>query len=252
MAGPDEYPAVSTKVENLEDAMARLKEIYRDDYLADSVLGVEGNLPDLIAFYDNRKLYEQLHFSEWFALYDYGKNGYVRINKELLEPPVNAEVRGSINHLELSVRHLADHQASIFSEISDMLPFYRGEVRAFWDINRLREGDVYASPAFFSTTEEMDVAESFISSEMDALGADKVNVIYTVKDISPYSGASLSDVMSDGETEFLFLPNVRFAIEKIEYRAEEKLFEIDLVQIPISRQEFSVRLTDLVREGALL
>lgn len=244
-------PPVSTKVKDIDDGIERLRKIYREDYLQESAAGYEEDLPDLIKYFNENGLYEDFHLSEVFSIYDYGKSGYVRINRELLNPPVSAEIRESANHLELSVRYLSENQANnadIFSEIQDMLPFYRGEVRDFAEIHNLRMGDTYSSRGFMSTSEQQDVAESFIASNLDQLPPDKVNVVYHIQDISKYSGARISDVMPDEEFEFLLLPNTEFKINDIRHDPDNRLFEISLTPTPISQEEFSARLADLVME----
>lgn len=245
---PAHYP-VSTKIESREDALRRLRETFDENTISSSAAGPEGDLDELISAYNEKELFDAYHFSEIFSAYDYGKEGYVHINQGLLHPPADAAVKSRAEQLELSIRYISDSQAGIpekFAEIEDMLPFYRGEVRDLTEISAFRVGDDYSTRAFFSTTAEMDVAESFLASDISTLPADKVNVIYNIKKISPYSGAQMEDVMIDGESEFVFLPNVKFEITEIQHDAESRLFQIDLAQHPVSSEEFTTRLTDLV------
>lgn len=98
-------------------------------------------------------------------------------------------------------------------------------------------GDIFSSPIFFSTSDDQDIAESFLGDK-EALGQGEINVLYTIDKITPYSGAHLSEIMDDRENEFLFLHDIKFIIKEKEFNEEGSTLNVTMSQLHISKNTF--------------
>lgn len=238
---------ISGVIDNKEKITLELKNIYSEAYLNKSIAGPCEDMDELINTFNKEKLYEKFHFIDLFSIYDYGKDGYVEINKTLLALPPDAPRPPHIDQLALTLHHLAMKQADDDESFSNAVPLFRGEVRKNEYFHSIEEGDVFSSPQFLSTSDDQDVAESFLGDK-DALKQGEINVLYTIEKITPYSGVFLSEIMNDKENEFLFLPDIKFIITEKEYNQEESTLNVTMRQLPISKHVFFEQLNTLIKK----
>ncbi|MCW2488004.1 hypothetical protein J5069_19060 [Candidatus Symbiopectobacterium sp. NZEC127] len=239
---------ISGAIDDKEQVILQLKNIYSEEYLNKSIAGPDEDMDELIDSFNKQKLYVKFHFIDLFSIYDYGKDGYVDINKTLLALPPGALRPPHIAQLALTLHHLAMKQANDDEYFSNAVPLFRGEVRKSEDFEDIEEGDIFSSPIFFSTSDDQDVAESFLGDK-DALEQGEINVLYTIEKITPYSGAHLSDIMDDRENEFLFLPNIKFIITEKEFNEEDSTLNVTMSQLPISKNVFFEQLNTLIKQA---
>ncbi len=228
---------ISDVINDKQQVILQLKDIYSEAYLNKSIAGPCEDMDELINTFNKEKLYEKFHFIDLFSIYDYGKDGYVEINKTLLALPPGAPRPPHIDQLALTLHHLAMKQADDDESFSNAVPLFRGEVRKSEYFHNIEEGDVFSSPQFLSTSDDQDVAESFLGDK-DALKQGEINVLYTIEEITPYSGVFLSEIINDNENEFLFLPDIKFIITEKEYNQEESTLNVTMRQLPISKHVF--------------
>lgn len=241
---------ISGAINDKQQAILQLKDTYSEAYLNKSIAGPDEDMDELIDAFNKQKLYVKFHFIDLFSIYDYGKDGYVDINKTLLSLPAGAPRPPHIAQLALTLHHLAMKQANDDEYFSNAVPLFRGEVRKSEDFYDLDEGDIFSSPIFFSTSDDQDVAESFLGDK-EALRQGEINVLYTIDKITPYSGACLSEIINDRENEFLFLPDIKFIITEIQYNEEDSLLNVTMSQLPISKNTFFDRLNTLIKQTVL-
>ena len=230
-----------------EQAISKLKEVYTEDYLNASIAGPSENIDELINLFNKINFHEHYDFIDIFSIYDYGKESYIKTNKTLLDiepaPPRPPQVK----QLEISVRHLAMIQANDNESFSSAIPLFRGEVRKNDDFQNIAEGDIFSSPIFLSTTDDQEIADSFLSPK-EMLKKGEINVFYTIEKITPYSGAFVSEIMGDEESEFLFLPKTKFVITKKEYNEEARSLHLTLRQLKIDKDDFFTQLNALIQK----
>ncbi len=240
---------ISGMINDKEQVILQLKDIYSEAYLNKSIAGPDEDMDELIDSFNEQKLYMNFHFIDLFSIYDYGKDGYVNINKTLLALPPGALRPPHIVQLALTLHHLAMKQANDTEYFSNAVPLFRGEVRKSEDFEDIEEGDTFSSPIFFSTSDTQDFAESFLGDKK-ALREGEINVLYTIEKITPYSGAHLSEIMDDKESEFLFLPDIKFIITGKEYNEEDRTLNVTMSQLPISKNTFFDQLNTLIKQAA--
>ncbi|QZN95573.1 hypothetical protein [Symbiopectobacterium purcellii] len=238
---------ISGAINDKEQVILQLKDIYSEEYLNKSIAGPDEDMDELIDSFNKQKLYEKFHFIDLFSIYDYGKDGYVNINKTLLALPPGALRPPHIIQLALTLHHLAMKQANDTEYFSNAVPLFRGEVRKSECFENIEEGDTFSSPIFFSTSDDQEVAESFLG-DREALREGEINVLYTIEKITPYSGAHLSDIMDDRENEFLFLPDIKFIITEKEFNDEDSTLNVTMSQLPISKNIFFDQLNTLIKQ----
>lgn len=112
----------------------------------------------------------------------------------------------------------------------------------------MEEGNIFSSPILFSTSDDQEIAESFLGDK-EALAQGEINVLYTIEKITPYSGAHLSEIMDDKENEFLFLPDIKFLITDKEYNEEDSTLNVTMRQLPISKNIFFDKLNTLIKQA---
>lgn len=242
---------ISGMINDKEQVILQLKDVYSEEYINKSVAGPDEDMDELIDSFNKQKLYMNFHFIDLFSIYDYGKDGYVNINKTLLALPPGALRPSHIVQLTLTLHHLAMKQANDTEYFSNAVPLFRGEVRKSEDFEDIDEGDTFSSPIFFSTSDDQDVAESFLGNK-EALKEGEINVLYTIEEITPYSGAHLSDIMDDRENEFLFLPDIKFIITEKEYNEEDSTLNVTMRQLHISKNTFFEQLNTLMKQAVFV
>lgn len=242
---------ISDVINDKQQVILQLKDIYSEAYLNKSIAGPCEDMDELINTFNKEKLYEKFHFIDLFSIYDYGKDGYVEINKTLLALPPGAPRPPHIDQLALTLHHLAMKQADDDESFSNAVPLFRGEVRKSEYFHNIEEGDVFSSPQFLSTSDDQDVAESFLGDK-DALKQGEINVLYTIEEITPYSGVFLSEIINDNENEFLFLPDIKFIITEKEYNQEESTLNVTMRQLPISKHVFFEQLNSLIKKAVFV
>ncbi|MFT8210347.1 MAG: hypothetical protein ACMZI0_06770 [Symbiopectobacterium sp.] len=118
--------------------------------------------------------------------------------KKLLTLSPDASKPTQIEQLALSMHHVAMKQADDDEHFSNAVPSFRGEVRKNDDFQFIEEGDTFSSPLFLSTSDVQEVAESFLNAK-ETLKQGEINVLYTIEEITPYSGIFISEIMNDKE-----------------------------------------------------
>ncbi|MBG6246295.1 hypothetical protein CS369_18965 [Candidatus Symbiopectobacterium sp. 'North America'] len=131
---------ISGAINDKEQAILQLKDIYSEEYLNKSIAGPDENMDELIDSFNTQKLYAKFHFIDLFSIYDYGKNGYVNINKTLLTLPPGTLRPPHIAQLALTLHHLVMKQANDSEYFSNAVPFFREEVRKSKDFEDIEDG----------------------------------------------------------------------------------------------------------------
>lgn len=238
----------SGAINDKQQVILQLKNTYSEAYFNKSIAGPDEDMDELIDAFNKQKLYVKFYFINLFSIYDYGKDGYVNINKTLLSLPAGAPRPPHIAQLALTLHHLAMKQANDDEYFSNAVPLFREEVRKSEDFDDVDEGDIFSSPIFFSTSNDQDVAESFLGDK-EALRQGEINVLYTIDKITPYSGAHLSEIMNDRENKFLFLPDIKFIFTEKEYNEEDSTLNVTMGQLPISKHTFFDWLNTLIKQA---
>ncbi|ATG18153.1 TPA: ADP-ribosyltransferase domain-containing protein [Providencia alcalifaciens] len=231
---------ISSHIPYYTDGLNELSQHYTKEYL-DNETALD--IHDQIRLFNNTHSFNNMHFVDWFALQDYKHAGYVKINQTLRDNLHNAtHYPAEIKQLYLTLMHQILLQ-SIPLKHEEIL--YRGEVRDINFTHRLNKGDVIKSHAFWSTSKNKETANSFCD-DANSLTNDEFNIFYVIENNSPYSGASISQILRDSENEFLFLPQTEFNVIDTYRDEKNNIFNVRLETVPTTEYALTEKIHQII------
>ncbi|WP_131865806.1 hypothetical protein [Biostraticola tofi] len=201
------------------------------------------NLSEEIINFNLNSAFAKANFIDWFSFRDFKEDGYIRINN-FLRNVSNQDRRTPLDvfQLKLSLMHQMVYQSTTFS---NNLTLMRGEIRPSYVKRQWHEGSIFSAKTFMSTSRDEAAARTFCGPK-DALKYGQIYVFYTITNNNPYAGANISDILCDGEEEYVFLPNTEFVITSMDYDKHAKVLSVGLSTCQSNSHEFTSRLHELV------